>query len=365
MRVSDTIMRLRAARAAPAFASGDDRLTDLAAFSPNPGNLRARIYLPEGLAEGAPLVVVLHGCTQTAALYDEGSGWSRLADRHGFAVLFPEQQRSNNPNLCFNWFQPSDTRRGSGEAASIQAMVAEMVDAHGIDPQRVYVTGLSAGGAMASAMLASYPDVFAAGAIIAGIAYGCAGSVGEAFECMAGGGREGGTALGDNVRRASDHNGPWPRVSVWHGDADRTVSSVNGDDVVKQWLDVHGIGTKPSIEEQVDGYPHRIWAGADGRPLVEQYVITGMGHGTPLDPGQDAGQSGQAGPHMLDVAISSTDRIAAFFGIAQSTARPKAAAGKRKPNATARAAKQHQAPQPGSEVQDVIESALRAAGLMR
>ncbi len=366
MRVSDTIMRLRAARAAPASVSRD-RLSDLADVRPNPGNLRARIYVPEGLAQRAPLVVVLHGCTQSAALYDEGSGWSRLAERHGFAVLFPEQQRSNNPNLCFNWFQPGDTRRGSGEAASIRAMVAQMVEDHGIDPERVYVTGLSAGGAMASAMLAAYPDLFAGGAIIAGIAYGCAGSVGEAFECMAGGGRDSGVALGENVRRASDHRGPWPRVSVWHGDADRTVSSVNGDDIVKQWLDVHRLAATPTAHDEVDGYPHRVWAGADGRPLVEQYVITGMGHGTPLDPGLDAGQSGQAGPHMLDVAISSTDRIAAFFGIAEAAAHPEAASRKikPKPKTTVRAAEPLPAPQPVSEVQNVIESALRAAGLMR
>src|SRR4028119_213117 len=102
MRVSETIKRLKATRPKIAEAR-TDRLTDLPAFGRNPGNLRARIYLPDHLPAGAPLVVVLHGCTQNAAGYDEGSGWSRLADRHGFAVLFPEQQRSNNPNLCFKW----------------------------------------------------------------------------------------------------------------------------------------------------------------------------------------------------------------------------------------------------------------------
>src|SRR4029453_18745537 len=88
-----------------------DRLSDLAAFGSNPGQLRARTYTPDNLSAGAPLVVVLHGCTQTAADYDYGSGWSSLADRYGFALLFPEQQRSNNSNLCFNWFAPGDLRR--------------------------------------------------------------------------------------------------------------------------------------------------------------------------------------------------------------------------------------------------------------
>jgi len=164
----------------------DDRLSDLEGARSNPGNLRARFYVPGGLKRGAPLVVVLHGCTQNAAVYDHGSGWSTLADHHGFALLFPEQRRDNNPMLCFNWFSGGDTRRGIGEAASIAAMIEAMKRSHDVDPDRIFVTGLSAGGAMASVMLATYPDVFAAGAILAGVAYGCADSVQDAFDCMAG-----------------------------------------------------------------------------------------------------------------------------------------------------------------------------------
>jgi poly(hydroxyalkanoate) depolymerase family esterase len=294
---------------------GGDRLADFAFFGLNPGNLRARFYVPKKLAKPAPLVVVLHGCTQDAASYDQGSGWSKLADRHGFALLFPEQRRINNPNMCFNWFRPGDSVREGGEAASIRQMIAKMVAEYPIDPHRIFVTGLSAGGAMTSVMLATYPELFAGGAIIAGISYGCAGSVGEAFECMAGYERTPATTLGDNVRRASGHKGPWPRVSVWHGTADPTVTASNGTDIVRQWLTVHGLRAKPSLIETVDGYPHRVWQGKDGRALVEQYEITGMGHGTPLSTGRGVGRSGKAGPHMLDVAISSTDRIAAFWGI--------------------------------------------------
>ncbi|WP_409526893.1 PHB depolymerase family esterase [Rhizobium sp. G21] len=100
--------------------------------------------------------MVLHGCTQTAAGYDLGSGWSQLAEEKGFAVLFPEQQRSNNANLCFNWFEPGDIRRDVGEAASIKEMVDHVMQSHGLDSDRIYVTGLSAGGAMANVMLAAY-----------------------------------------------------------------------------------------------------------------------------------------------------------------------------------------------------------------
>jgi poly(hydroxyalkanoate) depolymerase family esterase len=117
-------------------------------------------------------VVVLHGSTQSAANYDVGAGWSTLADRHGFALLMPEQTRKNNLNGSFSWFQRNDTQCGKGEAHSIVQMVEQIVRDHDIDRNRIFVTGLSAGGAMTLAMLASYPDVFAAGAVIAGLPYG-------------------------------------------------------------------------------------------------------------------------------------------------------------------------------------------------
>ena len=225
--ISDTIRRLRAHLSMPqgSVANRTDRLTDLPDFGTNPGMLRARIYVPANLADNAPLVVVLHGCTQSAAGYDQGSGWSALADLHGFAVLFPEQQRANNANLCFNWFVPEDTRRDSGEALSIRQMVEAMVVAHGIDRRRIFVTGLSAGGAMASVMLATYPDVFAGGAIIAGLPYGSAATIPEAFDRMRGHGGPSDQALQTLLRGASDHDGPWPTISVWHGTADLTVNS--------------------------------------------------------------------------------------------------------------------------------------------
>src|SRR2546430_12343739 len=92
-------------------------------FAPNPGNLRMFQYLPPGVGTGAALVVILHGCGQTAAGYDQGAGWSQLADQLGFAVLAAEQKAVNNPNTCFDWFNPQDITRGEGEAASIARMI--------------------------------------------------------------------------------------------------------------------------------------------------------------------------------------------------------------------------------------------------
>jgi poly(hydroxyalkanoate) depolymerase family esterase len=353
--LSPRIRLRRSRKGASAFASPAatrDRLSDLD-FRPNPGNLRGRIYVPEGLDGPAPLVVVLHGCTQDAAVYDHGSGWSTLADRHGFLLLFPEQKRANNPMLCFNWFSGNDSQRGMGEAASIRAMIAAVAKSHQIDPARIFVTGLSAGGAMASVMLATYPETFAAGAILAGVAYGCADNVGEAFDCMGGRSRSDAAELARHVRRASPHKGPWPRVQVWQGSADNIVVPSNADSIVLQWTHLHGLDPEPDRTDRIDGHPRRSWLGTDGAPAVEQYVIAGMAHGVPLD-GDGEDPLGAAGAHMLDVGLSSTARIAAFFGIAPEE---EARASARRPRAEPR-------PQPAAGPQAAIEKALRAAGLL-
>ena len=156
-------------------------------------------------------------------------------------MLFPEQKRANNPNNCFNWFLPGDTRRGAGEALSIRQMIDQMVEEHGIDRRRVFIVGLSAGGAMAAAMLAAYPEVFAGGAVIAGLPYGGAVNVQEALQTMAQPRQRSGEQWGDLVRSASSHSGPWPKISLWHGSADAIVNPQNMEEALKQWIDVHGV----------------------------------------------------------------------------------------------------------------------------
>jgi poly(hydroxyalkanoate) depolymerase family esterase len=300
-------------------------------FGSNPGNLRMLTYLPECLQPEAPLVVVLHGCTQSAGGYDAGTGWSTVAERHGFALLLPEQRRANNPNACFTWFSAEDTARGRGEALSIRQMIERMVVSHGIDRGRIYITGLSAGGAMTSVMLASYPEVFAGGAIIAGLPYGSATSVQEAFDAMFQATPRPARAWGDRVRATSPHAGPWPKISVWHGSADQTVKPVNADEIVKQWADLHGLSAAPSSETNVGGHLHRVWRNEAGDAMVEAYTIAGMGHGTPIGEG-----CGQAAPFILDVGISSTVRISEFWGLTAQPAEGAAPEWKRrwKPQAT-------------------------------
>ena len=133
-------------------------LVETKGFGANPGDLRMFSFVPDQKQPAPGLVVVLHGCGQSAAGYDLGAGWSTLAKHYGFALLMPEQQSSNNAQGCFNWFNPEDITRGSGEACSIRQMIARMVEDHQIDPLRIFVTGLSAGGAMTTVMLATYPN---------------------------------------------------------------------------------------------------------------------------------------------------------------------------------------------------------------
>ena len=180
-------------------------LVETAGFGANPGALRMFSFVPDDLQQPPALVVVLHGCGQTAAGYDLGAGWSTLAGHYGFALLMPEQQPSNNGQGCFNWFNPEDTARDSGEACSIRQMIARMVQDHKVDERRIFVTGLSAGGAMTSVMLATYPELFAAGAIIAGLPFGVASNVREALNGMFQSPARPAAELGDLVRGASSH----------------------------------------------------------------------------------------------------------------------------------------------------------------
>jgi feruloyl esterase len=389
--------RMRAAGSPdrPAPNHQQHHLSEIRSFGSNPGALRMFVHVPRQVAESRPLVVVLHGCAQSAADYDLGAGWSTLADRFGFCLLLPEQQASNNPNRCFNWFQPGDSTRGSGEAQSIRQMVDRMIRDHDVDPRRVFVTGLSAGGAMASVMLATYPDVFAGGAIVAGLPYGAANNVQQAFQTMFQSPPRDARAWGDLVRGASPHAGPWPRVSVWHGGVDATVIPSNAGEIIKQWTDVHGLPVTPTAQAIVDGYPRQVWVNAAGEEAIESYTITNMAHGTPLATGEADHECGAAGPFLLEVGISSSYHIAKFFGITAGVRRESAQssamvpAGQREDRGfDAKLPQPHvlegevlgpeeqggfdprfdprQAPpQPQFDVGAIINNALRAAGLMK
>jgi len=351
-------------------------LSDVEAFGANPGALRMRIYRPAHLPKAAPLVVVLHGCRQTAEGYAAGAGWLTLADRFGFAVLCPEQVAANNAYCCFNWFEPGDTARDRGEAASIRQMIEWMLVDGRLDRGKVFVTGLSAGGAMTNVMLATYPEVFAGGAPIAGLAYGSAHDAREALGAMFQGVHNSPQVWGDQVRRASGYRGPWPKVSIWHGDADTTVRPDNGDAVAQQWADVHGLPAQPGSVETHGLVQRSVWLDGRGAPVMERFVIHGLGHGTPLATlGPDG--CGATGPFLLEAGVSSSLQIAKFWGVANVVNEAASTSARAEPKPRAASAKPQPKPElvqpftsspwraPQPKTGRTLKSVLRALGLGR
>jgi len=300
--------------AAPrASAAGLERVTS---FGSNPGALSMYRYVPDGLPTHRPVVVVLHGCGQDAPGYFTGAGWQKFADQHRFSVVAPQQEAANNSSRCFNWFQPADRSRGQGEALSIRQMVDRTVADLGADASRVYVTGLSAGGIMTASLLAAYPDVFAGGAVIAGLPHGCASSMNYAFMCMNPGMTKTPQQWGDLVRAAyPGYAGPRPLVSIWHGTADYTVASRNATESMKQWTNVFGTDQQADATQQLEGGTTRSdYRDGRGATVVRTYLVSGMGHGTPVRPGSGAQDCGQAGAYFLN-SICSSYYIAHDWGL--------------------------------------------------
>jgi poly(hydroxyalkanoate) depolymerase family esterase len=207
-----------------------------------------------------PLVVMLHGCKQDPDDFAAGTRMNEAALERGFAVLYPAQAQNANPSRCWNWFKHNHQGRGRGEPALLAGMVREVTKRHAIDPRRVYVAGLSAGGAMAAILGEAYPELFAAVGVHSGLPVGSAHDVKSAFEAM----RHG--AAGTSTGRA-------PPTIVFHGDRDATVHPVNGERLVAP----RAAASAPEIE-QGRGHTRRTYRDADGRAIAEHWTVHGMGH---------------------------------------------------------------------------------------
>ncbi len=237
------------------------------------GRLGYKLYVPDGVNDGSPLLVMLHGCTQSPDDFALGTRMNRLADEHGFLVAYPEQTQSANASRCWNWFKSRDQRRDQGEPALIAGVTREIISRHHVDTRRVYIAGLSAGGAAAAIMGEAYPDLYAAVGVHSGLACGAAGNLAGALIAM----RQGGGS-----RLAGRPTSPSVPTIIFHGDRDTVVDKINGDELVAR----ASAGTrKPLRLEKETGrsdggyqYSRTTMRDEEGRPHIEQWTVHGSGH---------------------------------------------------------------------------------------
>ncbi len=210
-------------------------------FGSNPGALNMYSFAPAALPANAPLVLAMHGCTQTASQIAVQTGWNTLASRHNFYVVYPEQIAANNSNTCFNWFLSGDQSKNQGEALSIKQMVDYMCAHYSIDTNRIFVTGLSAGACMTNVMMACYPQTFSKGAVMAGVPYKAATNASTSSNATSGFVTQTPAQWGTLVRNENpSYTGPFPKVAVFHGSSDPVVNINNAAEQVKQWTNVQG-----------------------------------------------------------------------------------------------------------------------------
>jgi poly(hydroxyalkanoate) depolymerase family esterase len=237
------------------------------------GSMSYRLYRPEHARAGMPLVVMLHGCTQSPEDFARGTGMNRLADELGFLVAYPRQTQAANPQKCWNWFRPGDQTRDRGEPALLAGITREVIAKHEIDAGRVYVAGLSAGGAAAAIMAAEYPDIFAAVGIHSGLACGAARDLPSALAAMKRGGGVGGSAGGH--RR-------FVPVITFHGDCDSTVGEVNSREIIAAASAAAGVPLDLRTVEGRSGsgrqFTRKMSLDPAGTVLIEQWTIQGLGH---------------------------------------------------------------------------------------
>ncbi|WP_229422968.1 extracellular catalytic domain type 1 short-chain-length polyhydroxyalkanoate depolymerase [Telluria aromaticivorans] len=241
-------------------------------FACSAGQRRYKLYIPAKAAQGPrPLVVMLHGCTQDAADFAAGTAMNMVAEEQGCLVLYPEQDRSANHNGCWNWFDAAQQQRDQGEPAIIAGMTRKVVVEQGADAKRVFVAGLSAGGAMAAILGAEYPDLYAAVGVHSGLAAGSGKDMISGLHAMKKPGKA--ATLGKAVP-----------IIVFHGDADHLVNPGNGDAVLRQFADAHprsgdGALTKESSRGEAGRtYTKTSWRDAGGRRHAEQWVVHGAAH---------------------------------------------------------------------------------------
>lgn len=287
------------------------QVKEISNFGTNPGNLRMYLFEPSTSANEAGVVLVLHGCGQTAEAFAEQTGWNVLAETYGFYVVYAEQKAGNNPTLCFNWFLSRDNQRGEGEARSLIEMIDFVHANYPTDSTKSFVCGLSAGGSMTPVVMACYPDKINAGGIWAGVPYLYSPRGDNDFTSQ---------EWGSNVRQAfNDYTGSYPRLFICQGSEDAVTDPINQQRLIQQWTNVH------QADQVVDGLnlafdgnasvEEEIFLNPSGDTIIKSYLVDGMGHGVAIDPGMGKMQGGKESPGAFDVDFFSTFWMADYFGL--------------------------------------------------
>ena len=306
-------------------------------FGDNPGDLRMFLHRPAGFRAGLPLVVALHGCTQTAAAFDDETGLVALAEEIPFLLLLPEQRKENMSRQCFRWYDSNDNRPGSGESASILEMIDFVTETENIDPDQIFVLGLSAGGAMTAVLMANYPSRFAGGAVIAGLPFDCNRPSGIFdviwnwlhFNPFAVDGADASYACGiagfsRTDRDAADWSGyvteivdtipeRWPVMSLWQGTGDATVDPDNLRELTEQWTALQGIDAVAEESQTLGSAIHEVYRDDAGNARVETWMIEGFAHAFPIDADGDPDVCGLEAEFITNANLCAVRRIADFW----------------------------------------------------
>ncbi len=256
-------------QARPAAPGVDNNRFETHSYADASGKHSYKLFIPNSYrGEPMPLVVMLHGCTQSPDDFAAGTGMNALAAAQGFLVAYPAQARTANISKCWNWFNTENQHRDQGEAALIAGITRQIMTDFAVRPGRVYVAGLSAGGALAAIMGATYPELYAAVGVHSGLACGAAHDMQSAFAAM----KNGAAAPPSPGQR------PVPTI-VFHGDHDHTVNFGNAAQVLNQARASARLDTKISAGEAAGvPYTRTVERDADGRPLLEQWALHGTGH---------------------------------------------------------------------------------------
>jgi len=282
--------------------------TDLSNFGDNPGSLTASYYVPQ--TKPSALVVLLHGCKQKGELLAQQSGLLGLAKQHNFALLIPQQSLKNNIMRCFNWYSAGDFTRDSGESLSIKNMITTLQ--HQLGSERNYIMGLSAGGAMTSSMLVNYPDLFTAGAVIAGMPYPGADSLMTAMSCMKKGSSRSADMLMSSAQELNPKQKTWPQLLVWTGESDNVVNPINSSLLAQQWTKL--IKTKLKIEQnECTSYQSTQWKDNLNQTQVELVQVAHLGHGIMVNPNEKNG--GEVADYLLAAPISTVKYVISFWDL--------------------------------------------------